>query len=310
MEPDEFRPAYLTLHASGELDERADRAEDLLKACTVCPRRCGVNRFAGEQGFCRTGLLPVVSSYGPHFGEEPPLVGHGGSGTIFITHCNLACTFCQNADISQEGRGGEIPLEKFAEMMLRLQKGGCVNINVVTPTHIVPQLIRSIGIAAGRGLSLPVVYNSGGYESMDTLRLLDGIIDIYMPDAKYGSNRIAEALSGAAGYVDVMRDALREMHRQVGDLVITGGIARHGLLVRHLVLPDNLAGSDSVLPWIAENLSQDTYVNIMDQYHPAHRVIDNPENRFPSLRRSITAIEYRQAVRIAQRAGLHRGFPG
>jgi len=308
MEPDEFRPAYLHLHASGELEERADRAEDLLKSCTVCPRRCWVNRLADERGFCRTGLLPVVSSYGPHFGEEPPLVGRGGSGTIFVTHCNLACAFCQNAEISQGGRGSEIAPEKFAEMMLRLQNGGCGNINIVTPSHIVPQLIRSIGIAAHRGLSLPVVYNSGGYDSLDTLRLLDGIIDIYMPDAKYSSNRIAEILSGAAGYVDVMKDAIREMHRQVGDLVMTGGIARRGLLVRHLILPDNLAGSDHILPWIAENISRDTYVNIMDQYHPANKVLVSGSPGYPSLRRCITAAEYDRAILIARDAGLHRGF--
>lgn len=310
MEPGEFRPAYQDLHATCELDERAARAEDLLKSCTVCPRHCGVNRLADERGFCRTGLLPVVSSYGPHFGEESPLVGSGGSGTIFITHCNLACAYCQNAEISQDGRGSEISPEKLAEIMLRLQKGGCENINIVTPSHIVPQLIRSISIAAGRGLSLPIVYNSGGYDSADTLRLLDGIVDIYMPDAKYGSNGIAEALSGATGYVDIMKEALREMHRQVGDLSITGGIARRGLLVRHLVLPDNLAGSDHILPWIAKNISRDTWVNIMDQYHPAHRALCLPKDRFPLLKRCITAAEYRHAIGIARDAGLHRGFPG
>jgi putative pyruvate formate lyase activating enzyme len=310
MIPKKPEPGYLQLHATGELEDRVGRAYDLLRSCTVCPRRCGVNRLEDERGFCRTGLVPVISSYGPHFGEEPPLVGHGGSGTIFITHCNLACTFCQNYEISQCGRGSEVPLEKIADMMLRLQRGGCGNINIVSPTHIVPQLVRSISIAAGRGLSVPIVYNSGGYDAVETLRLLDGVIDIYMPDAKYGSNDIAAALSHAPGYVDTMKDALREMHRQVGDLLIEEGIAVRGLLVRHLVLPENLARSDLVLPWIAEEISRDTYVNIMDQYHPSGPVLENRgHNSFPALERSLSRIEYNDAIRIALRCGLHRGFP-
>lgn len=194
--------------------------------------------------------------------------------------------------------------------MILLQQGGCGNINIVSPTHIVPQLIRSISIAAGRGLVIPVVYNSGGYDAVEMLRLLDGIIDIYMPDAKYGSNNIAAALSHAPGYVDTMKNALAEMHRQVGDLVIDDGIAVRGLLVRHLVLPDNLAGSDLVLPWIAENISRDTYVNIMDQYHPANRVFVSASSGYPALKRGITAAEYHRAIRIARDAGLHRGFSG
>jgi putative pyruvate formate lyase activating enzyme len=301
---------YKHLLETGELEDRAARAYDLLRSCTVCPRRCGVNRLEDEKGFCRTGLLPVVASYGPHFGEEPPLVGRGGSGTIFVTHCNLACTFCQNYDISQGGQGTEVTVEKLADMMVRLQRGGCVNINIVSPTHVVPQLIRSIGIAVSRGLSVPIVYNSGGYDAVETLRLLDGIIDIYMPDAKYGSNDIAAALSRAPGYVDVVKDALREMHRQVGDLVIADGIAVRGLLVRHLVLPGNLAGSDGILPWIADEISRDTYVNIMDQYHPAGTVPENRgHNRFPALERSLFQNEYHNAIGIALRSGLHRGFP-
>jgi putative pyruvate formate lyase activating enzyme len=303
-------PGYLQLLATGELEERVRRAYDLLRSCAVCPRKCGVNRLEDERGFCRTGLQPVVASYGPHFGEEPPIVGLGGSGTIFITHCNLACDFCQNYEISQSGRGYEVPPEKVADMMIRLQEGGCQNINFVTPSPVVPQLLRSISIAAGRGFSLPLVYNSGGYDAVETLRLLDGIIDIYMPDAKYGSNDVAAALSHAPGYVNVMKEALREMHRQVGDLVITEGIARRGLLVRHLVLPENLAGSDVVLPFIAEEISRDTYVNIMDQYYPAGRVMGNRgHNRFPALERSLARNEYSGAIATAMRCGLHRGFP-
>ncbi|PKG32431.1 radical SAM protein [Methanoregula sp.] len=309
MKPDKRQPAYRELLESGELSERSDRAYSLLSSCTVCPRKCGVNRLEDEKGFCRTGLLPVISSYGPHFWEEPPLVGTGGSGTIFVTHCNLACRFCQNSDISQCGQGSEITPQQLAEIMIRLQDAGCHNINIVTPSHIVPQLIRAIGIAAGQGLTVPIVYNSGGYDSARTLRLLDGIVDIYMPDAKYGSNAIAADLSRAPEYVDVNKAAIREMHRQVNDLVIENGIAVRGLLVRHLVLPENLAGSDLVLPWIAEEISPDTYVNIMDQYRPEWQVLGRAEETSPALRRGITVGEYTRAVRIARDAGLHRGFP-
>jgi len=309
-----MQPGYLRLHESGELEKRADRAYDLLAPCIVCPRRCGVNRWDDERGFCRTGLLPVISGYGPHFGEEPPLVGTGGSGTIFVTHCNLACKFCQNYDISRGGQGSETSLENLAGMMMRLQEGGCHNINIVSPSHIVPQLIRSIGIAAERGLSIPIVYNSGGYDSLVALRLLDGIIDIYMPDAKYGSNGVAAALSHAPHYVEVMQAAIREMHRQAGDLVIVNGIAVRGLIVRHLVLPENLAGSDVVLPWIAREISPDTYVNIMDQYHwpgaglPPAKITG--DLRYHALIRPITSSEYAAAIRAGRAAGLHRGFSG
>ena len=312
MIPERPEPGYLQLHASGELEERACRAYDLLRACTVCPRRCRARRLEDERGFCRTGLLPVVSGYGSHFGEEPPLVGQGGSGTVFITRCNMACSFCQNFEISQCKEGSEISPETLAEIMIRLQQDGCHNINIVTPSHVVPQLIRAVSIAAGRGLSVPLVYNSGGYDAVETLRLLDGIVDIYMPDAKYGSNETGEALSHALRYVDTMKDALREMHRQVGNLVILDGIAVRGLLVRHLVLPENLAGSDLVLPWIAAEISRDTYVNIMDQYHWPASVLPPAfikENlKYRSLLRPITAREYAAVVRCAKAAGLHRGF--
>jgi putative pyruvate formate lyase activating enzyme len=308
------QPGYIDLHSNGELAERADRAYELLKFCAVCPRRCGACRLEGGRGFCRTGLSPVIASYGPHFGEEPPLVGQHGSGTIFVTHCNLSCVFCQNAEISQSGKGREVIPENLADMMIRLQRGGCHNINIVTPSHIIPQLIQSISIAAGRGLSIPIVYNSGGYDSVEALRLLDGIIDIYMPDAKDGSDEVATALSHAPEYVGVMKAALHEMHRQVGDLIITEGIASHGLIIRHLVLPGNLAGSDEVLSWIAREISRDTYVNIMDQYHwpglalPPEVLLKNPE--FHELGRSPTDKEYAAAIRWAREAGLKRGFIG
>jgi putative pyruvate formate lyase activating enzyme len=303
------RPGYVALKECGELDERIARACELLRECTVCPRACRVNRLEGGRGNCRTGLRTVVSSYGPHFGEEPPLVGLHGSGTIFITHCNLACEFCQNFAISQCGSGREVSAGAIAEMMIRLQRQGCHNINIVTPSHVVPQLLKSIGIAADKGLAIPLVYNSGGYDAVPTLRLLDGIVDIYMPDAKYAYNDIASALSHAPDYVDRMKVALREMHRQVGDLVTENDIAVRGLLIRHLVLPGNLAGTDQILSWIASALSKDAYVNIMDQYHPAwHAANVNNEIPFSVLRRPVTASEYRAALRAATACGLHRGF--
>ena len=314
MRPEDSLPGYIRLHETGELNARIDRAFDLLRECTICPRKCGVNRQQDERGFCKTGFLPVIASSGPHFGEEPPLVGHKGSGTIFVSHCNLACRFCQNHAISQGERGTGTPLKKLAGMMIRLQEAGCHNINIVTPSHIVPQLIMTIGIAVEQGLRIPIVYNSGGYDSGESLRLLDGIIDIYMPDAKFGSNEVAAVLAQAPDYVEIMQNAIREMHRQVGDLVIADGIAARGLLVRHLVLPENLAGSDTVLPWIAQEISQDTYVNIMDQYHwPASLSTTGPgtkDPRFRELYRPVTAREYATAIRWAREAGLHRGFSG
>jgi putative pyruvate formate lyase activating enzyme len=309
MDREPAPPGYVRLNATGELAERADRAYELLQSCTVCPRRCGVNRLEGGRGFCRTALSPVISWYGPHFGEEPPLVGEHGSGTIFVTHCNLACRFCQNFEISQCGKGRDVLPENLADMMIRLQRAGCHNINIVTPSHIVPQLIQSVSLAAGRGLSIPLVYNSGGYDSVETLRLLDGIIDIYMPDAKFWSNDVAAALSEAPDYVEVMKAAITEMHRQVGDLVIEDGIAVRGLIVRHLVLPENLAGSTAVLPWIAQEISRDTFVNIMDQYHPVDRAGEDKGTLFPALKRPVSPEEYHAAVRCARACGLHRGFP-
>ncbi|MCK9593363.1 MAG: radical SAM protein [Methanoregula sp.] len=305
-------PSYVALSESGELAERIERAYALLASCTVCPRKCRVNRLNNERGFCRTGLFPVISSFGPHFGEEPPLVGRQGSGTIFFTCCNLTCEYCQNYTISQTGTGETISCETLAGMMLDLQRQGCHNINLVSPSHVVPQILNSLGMAAEQGLNIPIVYNSGGYDSVDTLRLLEGIVDIYMPDAKYGSDEIAQILSHTPDYVVSMKTALKEMYHQVGDLVIEKGIAVRGLIIRHLVLPENLAGSDSVLPWIAEEISRDAYVNIMDQYHWPRSIIipelfkKKPEYR--ALLRPITEREYEDAVRWAKAAGLHRGF--
>jgi putative pyruvate formate lyase activating enzyme len=302
-------PSYIALSESGELEDRICRAYALLESCTVCPRKCRINRLDDERGFCRTGLLPVISSFGPHFGEEPPLVGQNGSGTIFVTHCNLSCEYCQNYDISQCGNGETVSCETLAGMMIDLQQRDCHNINLVTPSHVVPQIIRSIGIAAEQGLNIPIVYNSGGYDSVNTLLLLEGIVDIYMPDAKYGSDDVAMVLSHAPEYVASMKAAMKEMHRQVGDLVIREGLAVRGMIIRHLVLPENLAGSDSVLPWIAENISRDSYVNIMNQYHPSwHTQGDWISSLSRSVGRRITSDEYLYAIRCALDSGLHRGF--
>jgi putative pyruvate formate lyase activating enzyme len=302
-------PSYLALAGTGELEERIARACELLVSCTVCPRHCSVDRTRGDLGYCRGGLLPKVSSSGPHFGEEPPLVGRHGSGTIFLAGCNMACAFCQNYGISQCYHGEDVSCDHLARQMLVLQGMGCHNINFVSPSHFVPQILTAVGIAASGGLSIPLVYNSGGYDLPETVWLLDGVFDIYMPDAKYGSDEIALALSDAPEYTRYNRESMKEMHRQVGDLVIEGGIAKRGLLIRHLVLPENLAGTEAVMEFIAGEISPDSYVNIMDQYRPTWKVLEEGHPLYPKLRRRITGKEYREAVEWAKSAGLHRGIP-
>ncbi len=287
-----------------DLEERARDAYKLLEACRVCPRGCGANRLKGERGHCQVAEELVVSSFGPHFGEEPELVGRHGSGTIFLTSCNLNCLFCQNYDISQLRHGDETSIDEFVEMMLALQNRGCHNINFVSPTHFAPQILKVIWIAREKGLKVPLVYNSGGYDSVEMLRLFDGIIDIYMPDAKYGDDEVARRLSNAPNYPAIMKEALKEMHRQVGDLVIDdNGIAQRGLIIRHLVLPDDLARTSEVMHFIATEMSSDSYVNIMDQYRPCYKGLTHPE-----VNRYITMAEYRRAKDLARREGLHRGF--
>jgi len=304
------KPSYLRLLVSGELSRRVEAARDMLSPCRVCPRECGVDRLAGEVGYCRSGRLPEVSSYGPHFGEEPPLVGRSGSGTIFLAGCNMRCVFCQNFAISQLRYGKEITCYELAYMMVDLQGQGCHNINFVSPTHFVPQILEAIHIAAEKGLDIPLVYNTGTYDSVATLKLLEGVFDIYMPDAKYGSDEVALKLSDAPGYVGIMNEAFLEMQRQVGDLAMEDGIAESGLLIRHLVLPGNLAGTKDVMEFIARHVSRDAYVNIMDQYHPSNRVEEfRTDNRYASLNRRISREEYSYAMNAAQSAGLHRGIP-
>jgi len=297
-----FEPAYVALLESGELKRRVEAAYQRLEACDICPRECGVNRLKGEVGVCRTGERAVVSSFNPHFGEEAPLVGQGGSGTIFFSWCNLKCQFCQNYEISQLGQGREVEPEDLAAMMLRLQDMGCHNVNFVSPTHVVPQILAGVLIAAQAGLRLPLVYNTGGYDSLSTLALLDGVFDIYMPDMKYADAEIALKYSKVEDYPAINQAAVKEMHRQVGDLIMDErGIALRGLLVRHLVLPEGLAGTAEIVRFLATEISTNTYLNIMDQYRPCYKA-----GELPPLNRRITLQEYEEAVHLAHEAGLHR----
>jgi len=297
---DKFTPAYQIL-AHEELSNKVREAEDILKECTLCPRECRVDRTSGQKGICKTGDKPFVSSWGPHFGEEGPLVGRFGSGTIFFSNCNLGCLFCQNYSISHLGEGVEISFEKLADIMLVLQHGGCHNINFVTPTHQMPMILRAMQIASEKGLNIPIVYNCGGYESLHSIKLLEGLVDIYMPDFKYIDPEMALRYSYAKDYPEAAKAAIKEMHRQVGDLIIDKGIALRGLLVRHLVLPEEIAGTEGVVKFIAEEISENTYINIMDQYHPCYKAFDHPP-----LNRRITSREYEQALKMAQEVGLKR----
>jgi len=296
-----FSAAY-TLLSESEFIAKIKALEEMLKSCCLCPRKCHVDRTAGERGFCNTGDTLFISSWNPHFGEERPLVGRHGSGTIFLGNCNLGCIFCQNYTISHLGEGIEISHEKLADIMLSLQNTGCHNINLVTPTHQVPAIVRALKIASDSGLEIPIVYNCGGYESTDTLKILEGIIDIYMPDFKYADKWHASKYSNAPDYPEKARLAIKEMHRQVGDLIINQeGIAERGLMIRHLVLPGDIAGTAKVVKFIASELSKDTYVNIMDQYYPCYKAFENSP-----LNRRITGKEYSAAIEHAIRAGLKR----
>ncbi|WP_286974433.1 radical SAM protein [Acetomicrobium sp. UBA5826] len=285
-----------------KLSERLEKALEISSNCELCPRKCHVNRLKDEKSFCKTGRNAIVSSYGPHFGEEKVLVGRFGSGTIFFTHCNLACVFCQNYDISQLGKGNEVSAQELADIMLELQRMGCHNINLVSPTHCVAQILEALLIAFEEGLKIPIVYNTGGYDSVDTLKLLDGIVDIYMPDIKYGDDERGMRYSSAPNYFSVAKSAVKEMHRQVGDLKTDdSGIAVKGLLVRHLVLPNDLAGTEKVMEFLATEISTETFVNIMDQYHPLYKA-----KQYPELSRSINRAEFQRAVKIARKHSIHR----
>jgi putative pyruvate formate lyase activating enzyme len=295
-------PVYIETAKTGKLAEKAAAARSALARCALCPRKCRIDRGAGPDGICKTGTRAVVSAVHPHFGEEAPLVGTHGSGTIFFTHCNLMCNFCQNFDISHQGMGSEVPDDELASMMLMLQDRGCHNINLVTPSHVIPQILSALEIAAEKGLSLPLVYNSGGYDDVGALKVLEGVVDIYMPDFKFWDSRIAGETCDAPDYPDIARAALVEMHRQAGDLVVDpAGIARRGLLVRHLVLPENLAGTRDIMQFIHDRISPNTYVNVMSQYRPCGKA-----REVKGLNRMVSVAEYRQAVEMAREAGLGR----
>jgi putative pyruvate formate lyase activating enzyme len=293
---------YLRLHKQGKLAERIEAAKQLLSPCRVCPRQCRVDRVSDEKGICRTGARAVVSSYAPHFGEESPLVGTGGSGTIFLTNCNLLCVFCQNYEISHLGQGVETDEGQLSSMMVSLQRQGCHNINFVTPSHVVPQILAALPKAIEKGLTLPLVYNSSGYDALETLRLLEGVVDIYMPDFKFWTRESGKLYAKAPDYVEVARKAIVEMHRQVGDLDMDGeGVAVRGLLVRHLVMPGGLDETREILHFLAREVSVDTYVNVMDQYRPCGRA-----NQFPPIDRRLNNDEYQEALGMARDAGLQR----
>ena len=296
-------PAYLPLFRSGELAARAARARERLSDCDLCARLCHVNRLEGISGaVCKTGELARVHGFGPHFGEEDPLRGTHGSGTIFFSGCNLRCDFCQNWTISQRGDGVEVSPAEVAAQMLVLQDAGCHNINLVSPSHVVAQALEALETAAGKGLRIPVVWNTGGYDSLEALRFLDGVVDIYMPDMKYGDAATAKRYSHVPDYPEVNRAAVRKMHRQVGDLVLDGnGIAVRGLLVRHLVLPNGLAGTERVLEFLAGDISTNTYLNLMDQYHPCYKA-----EGIEPLARPLTRSEWHEALDLAERYGLTR----
>jgi putative pyruvate formate lyase activating enzyme len=307
VEARDFEPAYLRLLASGELDERARTASRHLESCDLCARYCRVNRKVSTRGaVCRTGERARVASAFAHFGEEACLTGWAGSGTIFFSWCNLRCLYCQNWEISWEGAGREVGPEELAGTMLALQRAGCHNVNLVSPSHVVAQVLAALTVAARGGLRLPLVYNTGGFDSPEALALLDGVVDVYMPDMKYADPDVARRCSHVRDYVAVNRAAVREMHRQVGDLVIDpDGIARRGLLVRHLVLPGGLSGTEEVLAFIAREVSPDTYVNLMPQYRPCFRAFEHE-----SLARRPTSAELRDAKAAADRVGLRRLDPG
>lgn len=297
-----FYPSYLNLMGNDELTHRVSEAYEHLSICDVCAWECPVDRRAGQIGVCRTGIKARVSSYGPHMGEEDPLRGWRGSGTIFFTRCNLRCQYCQNHDISQTDSGDEVEPEQIAEMMLELQSQGCHNINFVSPSHVVPQIMAAVLIAAKAGLKIPLVYNTGGYDSISMLKLLDEVIDIYMPDMKYSDRDIARRYSKIRNYPQINQEAIREMYRQVGDLEVDEqGVAKRGLLIRHLVLPESIAGTEQIVQFISEEISPQTYLNLMDQYRPAYKA-----HNYPDINRRLTTQEYQSAVDAAVKAGLER----
>jgi putative pyruvate formate lyase activating enzyme len=299
-----FQPAYRELWESGELAKRVERGLSKLGDCTLCPRDCHVNRMADKFAVCRSGRYARVSSHFPHFGEEDCLRGTRGSGTIFFSGCNLRCVFCQNFEVSWQAEGEIAPPQKLAAMILELQGRGCHNINLVTPEHVVPQILEALLIAVAGGLRLPLVYNTGAYDSLDSLELMDGLVDIYMPDFKFWDPEMARRYLRAPDYPEAARRAIKEMHRQVGPLAVDdGGVALRGVILRHLVMPGDIAGTREILHWIAGELGPDTYVNVMPQYYPAGKV---SAKEHAEINRCITLEEYEEALETASEAGLRR----
>jgi putative pyruvate formate lyase activating enzyme len=297
----DFEPAYMKLHKSGELKKRGQTLWNMMKSCELCPRMCGAGRLEGEEGFCHASSQLEISSYNPHFGEERPLVGSGGSGTIFLTNCGLRCVFCINWEISHGGIGRPVKVSDMADMMIKLQEMGCLNINLVTPTHYAAHNILALDIAAAKGLRLPVVYNTCGWERLEILKILDGIVDIYLPDCKYSDSTMADRYSaGADTYAEDTQEALLDMHRQVGVAKpAKDGLMYRGLMIRHLVMPNNVGGSKGVVEWVAKNLPKDTYLNIMSQYRPMHKA-----HEYPKIARPITRKEYAEVIDRARTLGL------
>jgi len=303
---EEFVPAYLKLFDKGMLEKKVEKALSLLESCCVCPRNCKSNRIENKIGFCKIGRFARVASYFPHFGEEDCLRGWNGSGTIFFSGCNLMCVFCQNFDISYRPVGKEVTPIELAEIMIELQNMGCHNINLVTPEHVVPQIIEALPHAIEMGLNLPIVYNTSSYDSLESLNLMEGIVDIYMPDFKFFSPEKSLFYLRAKNYPEIAKETIKEMYRQVGDLKFDeNGLALRGLLVRHLVMPNNLEETEKILKFIAEEISKHTYINIMDQYYPSGAVLENPE-KYKEIARKITSNEYKKALEIARNFGLYR----
>ena len=296
------KSSYISMFRSGEMEKKIEALKGSLRSCDICPRKCHIDRISGETGFCRIGRKARVASFGPHFGEEKPLVGRSGSGTIFFSGCNLACQYCQNWDISQKDTGNDVDAEELAGIMMKLQGMGCHNINLVSPSHVVFQFLEALEIACMRGLEIPIVYNTGGYDSVETLKLLDGVVDVYMPDMKYSDPNVGKRLSLVEDYPIVNRDAVREMHRQVGDLEMDErGVAVKGLLVRHLVLPGGMAGTGEISRFLSEEISKDTYINIMAQYRPQYKSCE-----YPQIDRKPNRDELMGSFQVAKEHGLWR----
>ncbi len=286
------------------INEAVDKAFKMLESCCICPRKCKVNRLKGEKGFCKTGLRPQVHSILPHHGEEPPISGIKGSGTIFFSYCNMACVYCQNYEFSQLGQGREVDFEELAKFMLDLQQMGCHNINFVTPTHVMPQILKSLAIAISKGLNIPLVYNTGGYELPAIIKLLEGIVDVYLPDMRYGDNDMAVKYSSAPEYPKYNQESVAEMHRQAGIAKMNEqGIIQRGLIIRHLVLPNNISGTEKIMKFIAQDISQGSYISLMSQYLPYHKA-----SQFKDISRRLKIKEYQEAKEIMQKYGLYNGW--